>query len=1331
MLSLSSFKKYRVQFYCCLSYRGAFMKQKVFFITVFFVQAILFIACSKNKDWENPQIIEIKKEPAHATLVSYPDEISALTMKREKSSNIMMLNGVWKFKWVSEHQKAPKKFHRAGYNDSEWDEIKVPCNWQLESYGTPIYSNKKYPFTGKPNPPYIERDNPVGTYRKTFSLPNRWNNKEIFIHFEGVQSAFYLWVNGQKAGYSQGSMTPAEFNITDYLRNGENLLAVKVFRWSDGSYLEDQDFWRLSGIYRDVYLVARPKTYVRDFFIISSLDDAYQNGVLNVNAYIENLSDQKTENLSIAIKLLNYNGETVCSERKNLPDLLSGFEDTIAFSNIIEQPEQWNAESPYLYKMLIALYQDNVLLEMVSSDVGFRKVEIKNGQLLVNGKIIDIKGVNRHEFDPDKGRVISKKLMIKDIKLMKQHNINAVRTSHYPNNTVWYELCDKYGLYVMDEANIEAHELHHTDILTNDPDWLDAHVDRGMSMVHRDKNHPSIIAWSMGNESGFGTNFEALAQKIRATDSTRLLHYEDSKLSGKYRKSGAAVPHYDIISNMYASPEQIITFHETYPDRPVILCEYVHAMGNNGGIQSYWDVINKYPRLQGGFIWDWVDQGLRKQKVDSTFYFAYGGDFGDTPNSGNFCLNGLVYPDRRITPALKEAKKVYQYALFEPVDLLKGKIKVTNTHGFTDLSIYDINWSITENADTLESGSFRTELPPGQSTILKLPFKKSIRPSFNEYFINLSFRLAQDRSWAEKGHEVIWEQFKIPFKSIPKPVVEVSDEASLAISRTNQFINITGNVFDLAFDTVTGTLASYKVNGREMLKKSPLLNLWRPPTDNDKKDFNGEIKWRSQHLDSLRLKAYKSGIMKSNENHFQWFSKIALIDAEDKLAVDVLHVYSVYSNGEITIYTKIKPASHLELFPKVGLQLAINKAYENITWFGSGPHGTYPDRKSSGRVDRYLRVIPELFEPYIVPQDNGNRSESRWAAFYDSSGQGIFVQGNQLFNFSAYPYDDLNIEKAQHLFELDEKDYFTVNLDHKVAGLGTGACGPGCRPEYLVAANPMEFTFRLSPFDNYNYINYSQNRLKEPPFKVTTVPEIGSNGELHNQPIDITLKAGEGTDIYYTQGSKIPGKHDNLYIKPFTMSKSGKINAIACKSGHIPSFIVNKRIHFTLAGKIEYKNPPHKDYTGGSELALMDGKYGDPNTLMKGKIILPKDFKSQWVGFLGDHMDVTIELVEPVDIEKVTIRTTADAFWNVFLPEKVQLMVSHDGKNYTQVFSEDYDPIQAWWHIENIHMPVNKKQIKYLRITAENIGTKPTRSGHFAKDDKALMVFDELNIVEK
>ena len=1297
----------------------------------FFVLLILMNSCINKHDWENPEITGINKEKPHTTLISYETESQALSMQIRNSSNFMLLNGIWKFNWVPKYQEAPKGFYQPGYDDNEWHDLEVPSNWQLQGFGTPIYTNKKYPFPT--NPPYIERDNPVGSYRKYFTLPDKWNNKEIFIHFEGVQSAFYLWINGEMVGYSQGSMTPAEFNITDYLKQGKNLLAVKVFRWSDGSYLEDQDFWRLSGIFRDVYLMARPQTYIRDCFIKSGLDSNYRNGLLHIETCIKNLDNQNTDSLFIAVKLCKRNNQIIYSQRKKIPEIIAESEDTIEFLRMIEHPMQWNAETPYLYKAIITLYENSKSLEIISHYVGFRRIDIKSGQLLINGKAIDIKGTNRHEFDPDHGRVVSEELMEKDIKLMKQHNINAVRTSHYPNHPAWYELCDKYGLYVMDEANIEAHELHHTDILTNDPKWLDAHVDRGMSMVHRDKNHPSIIAWSMGNESGYGQNFEALAEKIRQTDSTRLLHYEDSKLSGKFRKNGVAVPQYDIISNMYASPEEIIEFHETYPDRPVILCEYVHAMGNNGGLQSYWDVINKYPRLQGGFIWDWVDQGLRKQHDDGTSYFAYGGDFGDTPNSGNFCLNGLVYPDRRISPALKEAKKIYQYALFEPVDLAAGKIKITNTHAFTNLSVYNIFWSLTENADTLESGQLKMDIPPGESKIITLPIKKTVKKSKYEYYINLSFLLAQNNDWAKKGHEVIWEQFKIPIERSPKPLVSADNMQNIKVGQENQFIKINGDNFEFAFDTLTGTLSSYKLNGQEMLKKSPRLNFWRPPTDNDEKDINGEIKWRSQHLDSLHPKIYKTGIVKNDYNLFQWYAKIAFLDVSGNLAVDALHVYTVYGNGEMKLYTKINPSEHLEIFPRVGIQLAFANSFENVSWFGLGPHETYPDRKSSGKVGQYTRQVVELFEPYIVPQENGNRCDTRWTAFYDKNDKGFFIQGDQLFHFSSYPYEDNNIEAARHLFELEEKDYFTLNLDHKMAGLGTGACGPGCRPEFLVMAKPMEFTFRISPLNDFNQDNISHynNKLKNIQPNVAINPKIVSNGELHNQPTTIALKAGKQSNIYYNRGDKIPGKQDILYKKPFTMGATGRINAIAYKSGHIPSFIVNKTIHFTKAKKIEYKHPPHDNYTGTGKLALMDGKYGMPNTLMEGRYIVPKEFDKHWIGFLGEDMEATIELVEPIDIRELILRTTGDAYWNVFLPEKVELLVSQDGKKYTKVFSEKYDPIQSWWHIENIKMPVNKEQIKYLKINAESIGTKPTQSGHFAKDNKALMVFDELAIVEK
>ncbi|NBC83565.1 MAG: DUF4981 domain-containing protein [Bacteroidetes bacterium] len=1111
--------------------------------------------------------------------------------------------------------KRPKKFYKTSYNDTKWDEIEVPSNWQPEGYGTPIYTNIKYPFTA--NPPLIGKDNPVGSYRKKITVPKNWEGKEIFIHFEGVQSAFYLWINGQEVGYSQGSMTPAEFNITKYVKPGENLLAAKVFRWSDGSYLEDQYFWRLSGIYRDVYLLARPTTYIRDFFVKALLKDDYMQGMLDISANIKNLDHLPYKNLSLGIKLIDADEELIYTENKSLAVLNSKDEDTLKFRTDIQQPMQWNAENPYLYNVLLSLYNNDELLEVVSTRTGFRRIEIKNGQLMVNGRVIDIKGTNRHEFDPERGRAITKERMIQDIKIMKQHNINAVRTAHYPNQPVWYELCDLYGIYLWDEANIESHELRTSDVLKNNPKWREAHLARGMNMVHRDKNHPSVLVWSMGNESGFGSNFEALANEIRKVDTTRLLHYDDSK------PDAYSVPKFDIISNMYATPERMVEIHENHTDRPVIIAENTHAMGNNGGLQAYWDVINQYPRLQGAFIWDWVDQGIKKSTDDGIPFFAYGGDFGDTPNDGNFCLNGLVYPDRRISPALIETKKVYQNALFEPVDLVNGKIKITNTHGFTNLSLYEGSWSLTKNADIVQEGSLHIDLPPGQSKILAIPFQKPYGTAGDEFFINLSFKLPQKTSWAKKGHEVIGEQFKIPFREIEKPTHSVADMPEMMVFENNGNHVVQGINFACVFDMSKSTIVSYKVGDIEMIAKSPQLNFWRPPTDNDRNDVNGERKWRRQHLDSLQPKIYHTDILENKNNLFQWFAKTAFVNNSDELIIDALQVFTIFGNGEITIYSKINPVNQLDVLPKAGIQMAISKKLENVTWFGLGPHETYPDRKSGAKVGQYKMKIPELFEPYIVPQENGNRSQTRWASVYDNNGKGLFLQGNDLFNFSAWQYSSENIEKARHLYELVEQDYFTLNLDYRIAGLGTAACGPGCRPEYLVPAETMEFTFRISPLHKFNpaKIIYRQNRLEKIPFELTPSPSITGGSALQNHPAEISLNALKGTTVYYTLKNEIPDEDNHKYKGPFTVSNPATIKAIAYQENGIPSMISDKNLDFTNAREIIFTHPPHPDYRAGGQFALMDNKFG-----------LKYEMDKNWVGFMSDDMDVTIELVKPLDI---------------------------------------------------------------------------------------------------
>ncbi len=625
--------------------------------------AALTISCSvfaQHKDWEDQSVIGSNKERPHATYIPYQDRQSALSFDRTRSENYKSLNGTWKFHWVPDDDQRPKDFFLPAFDASGWDTIPVPSNWQILGYGTPIYTNVVHPFP--PEPPYIRRDNPVGSYIRDFEVPEKWSGKQVFIHFDGVQSAFYIWVNGQLAGYSQGSMTPAEFNLTRFLQNGKNKLAVQVFRWSDGSYLEDQDFWRLSGIYRDVYLFATPDLHIRDFRVETPLNEDYTAARLRVNLRITNHAYERSAPQRILFSLLDASGKEVFSRSEAFGQQIGYNQETgMAMEEEIPHPRLWSAEKPNLYKLVIELQDEKGrTAEVIPVRVGFRDVKLKGGNLLVNGKAVYIKGTDRHEINPTAGRVLTREIMEKDIFLMKQNNINAVRTSHYPNQPLWYDLCDIYGIYLWDEANVESHGTRPK--LPMDPSWKEAFVDRAVSMEGRDKNHPSVVVWSLGNENGFGQNIQAEADTLRALDGTRLIHYDDRN----DRTAQNPLPSYfDIISNMYATPAEMEMLTAEDTTRPVILCEYAHAMGNSvGGLKDYWDAIYSHPRMQGAFVWDWVDQGLEKTTADGRKYWAYGGDFGDTPNDNSFCINGLIYPDRTTKPQLAEVKRLYQNVRF-------------------------------------------------------------------------------------------------------------------------------------------------------------------------------------------------------------------------------------------------------------------------------------------------------------------------------------------------------------------------------------------------------------------------------------------------------------------------------------------------------------------------------------------------------------------------------------------------------------------------------------------------------------------------------------------
>ncbi len=1016
---------------------------------------------SRLADYENPRVLGAGKEAPHAWFTPFPDGAFAARKAGKDSPWVMSLNGPWKFSWSPRPAVRPMDFWKPETNVSSWKDIPVPSNWQFEGYDIPIYVNIGYEFARNPEPPFVPLEaNPVGSYRRTFRIPESWKGLEVFLRFGAVKSFFYVWVNGQALGFSKDSKTPAEWNITPLLREGDNIVAVEVYRWSDGSYLECQDFWRLSGIERDVELVAAPRVRIRDFFAQAGLDARYVDGRLDLEVELRNGAPaEKTDAAAVAFSLFDAGGRKVLAGKSAAA--IDGRESaTVKFSETLKAPRRWSAETPDLYTLVIELTDAHGrTLEAASTRVGFRTSEIKDGRLLVNGVAVRLKGVNRHEHDPYTAHVISEDSMRRDVELMKRANINAVRTCHYPNDPRWYDLCDKAGLYLIDEANIESHGMGYGDrSLAKDPVWGPAHLDRISRMVERDKNHPSVIIWSLGNEAGDGVNFENAYRWVKERDRTRPVQYERAELRS----------HTDIYCPMYSTIEEIAKYAETRRDRPLIMCEYAHSMGNStGNLQDYWNVIESRDQLQGGFIWDWVDQGYAKKDAAGRFFWAFGGDYGppDIPSDQNFCCNGLVAPDRKPHPALFEVKKVYQNFGFKAVDTAAGKIEILNKHDFTPLEAFDIRWDVTGGGTPVASGLLSApKAGPHESRTVTIPLPRLSPIPGVEYFLNVSVVTRTGSMTVSKGYVAASEQFALPWRAEAPPAAG-SPSPAPTIEDGARVIRVAGNGFALLFDKMTGSLASFTSRGRELIQAGPEPNFWRAPTDND--FGNGMDRrlavWRSAGLErELRSMKATAG----PADRVTVIVEFLLPDAE---ASDVVR-YEIDGKGEVLVTNEFapKPGAKLPEMPRVGMRFAMPRGFDRVEWFGRGPFENYRDRKTAAFVGLYTTHVKEQEIPYVAPQEYGNRTDTRWAAVRDADGAGLLITGLPLFEFSALPHwpEDLTLTSrgAKHPVDIITRDFTCLTVDWGQMGVGgDDSWGARVHPEYTIPAKAYTFSFRLTP----------------------------------------------------------------------------------------------------------------------------------------------------------------------------------------------------------------------------------------------------------------------------
>jgi beta-galactosidase len=1031
--------------------------------------------------WNNIDVIRENAEAPRAHFRPYASADAAVAANPADSAFFQSLNGDWRFHYSDSPAGRPEGFYAPGYDSSGWAVIPVPSNWERHGFGYPIYINVPYPFEiDEPDVP--EEENPVGSYLRDFDVPAGWQGRDLFLQFGAVSSAFYVWINGEYVGYSEGSKTPSEFNVTDFVTTGNNTIAVEVYRWSTGSYLEDQDFWSLSGIQRDVSLYARPQQRLRDFFVHTGLTNQYRDADFRLESEWMNSADEAVP-VGVSVRVLDGDEAIVDA---SFSEVLQPGVNELVMEQVLPSVRSWSAEIPNLYTLVIELADESGrVLEAISQKIGFRSVEIVNGRFLVNGKLVKLKGTNLHEHHHETGHVIDEATIVEDIRLMKAANLNAVRTSHYPFPELFYELTSKHGLYVVDEANIESHGYgyDHDKTLGNKPHWKEHHLDRTRRMVERDKNFPSIVIWSLGNEAGDGVNLGATYHWIKSRDLSRPVQYETE---GNIEEVGER--HSDFHSSMYWRHWDLEQYAQTHNDRPFVLIEYAHSMGNStGNLTEYWDVIDAHEVLAGGFIWDWVDQGLLEHNEDGVPYWTYGGDYGpeDVPSSGNFNFNGIVFPDRRVQPAYWEVKRVYQHVEFDLLNVLTGEVRVANRYNFLSLGGFDLVWSIRARGEKIAQGRIENlAVPAGDAAVFDLWDDVPGSADGTQYYLNLELVSPGARDLLPAGHEYASAQIALPIRGTANAVA-IGEKVRVKVRDRSGSLTLVGDGFAYRFDKEQGLLSSVEIDGKEVMLKPLTPNFWRAPTDNDFGNYMQD--WAAvweQAGRNRRLVSFEHS--QGGQGAVVLRAVYAFDDDTGRELARWTATYSMTNTGELHVDNHFIRADGLPVMPRVGMNLELAGGFDRAAWYGRGPHENYRDRKLSANVGLYRSMVSDLYVPYMRPQENGYRTDVELLALHaGEGGGGVIFEADGVFGFSALhnrmedfippvkiaitsedgPGARENEERVNiHVDDIKPRDLVSVNIDYGQMGVG-GDDSWGKRTLMAYSLNRMEyrygFTIRL------------------------------------------------------------------------------------------------------------------------------------------------------------------------------------------------------------------------------------------------------------------------------